>query len=65
MSRKQLVAQPRVIDNFVGRVLDAYKAGTISRLDAIEAVGHVWTAIDQGNETEFTTFPLNWGAPKS
>ncbi len=66
MSRAPSVteAQLNVIDAFVGRVLDAYKAGAITRQDAIDDIGHVWVAIDVGNESEYTTYPKNWTAPQ-
>jgi hypothetical protein len=62
MSRQQIVSDKQIksIDKFVGQVLDAYKNGAVSRLDAVLHIGHVIVAIDQGNETEFVQYPLNW-----
>lgn len=62
MSRNQIVSNSQLkdIDTFVGKVLDAYKNGSISRFDAILDIGHVMAAIDQGNETEFVQYPANW-----
>lgn len=48
------------LDTFVAGVLDAYKNGQISRLDAVLAIGHVIAAVDKGNETEIVQFPANW-----
>ncbi len=61
MLRKQIVSerQLRDIDNYVGKVLDAYKNGAISRLEAVLDIGHVIVAIDQGNETEFVQYRAN------
>jgi hypothetical protein len=62
MERKQIVTdkQLNALDKFVGKVLDAYKDGTLSRSDAVLEIGHVIVAIDQGNATEFINYPANW-----
>jgi hypothetical protein len=62
MSRTQILSDKHIggIDAFVARVLDAYKAGQTSRLDAVLAIGHVTSAVDKGNEAEYTNFVANW-----
>ena len=65
MSRSQILTnkQTFVIEKFVGNVLDAYKAGKISRQDAAQDIGHVIMAVDMRNETEIVQYPANW-SPK-
>lgn len=62
MSRTPILSDAHIdgIDAFVARVLDAYKEGKIERSDAVSVIGHVTSAVDKGNETEFTTFPAIW-----
>ncbi|WP_155633888.1 hypothetical protein [Burkholderia cepacia] len=62
MSQETILTEDRItgIDRFVGRVLDAFRAGNVSRRDAIGAIGHVTSAIDKRNETEITNFPDLW-----
>jgi len=50
----------KINDDFIGRVLDAYKNGKVSKIDAINTIGHVTAAIADGNENEYTTFPKIW-----
>ncbi len=38
-----------IMDDFLGRVLDAYKSGDISRETAISGLAHVMAALDKGN----------------
>jgi hypothetical protein len=62
MTRTPILSDSHIggIDSFVARVLDAYKDGQVSKLDATLAIGQVTSAVDKGNETEFTTFPAIW-----
>ena len=56
LTNKQLY----VIDKFIGKVLDAYKTGKISRQDAVHHISHLIMAVDMGNETEIVQYPANW-----
>lgn len=49
-----------VLDRFVGNVLEAYKSGAVDLDSAVLVIGHIFSAIDQRNETEVQTFPKNW-----
>lgn len=40
------------MDAFLERVLDAYKAGEITRDDAVGGLAHVMAALDNGNTGE-------------
>lgn len=44
------------MDAFLGHVLDDYKAGEITKDEAIGALAHVMAALDQGNTGE----AVNW-----
>ena len=41
---------------FLGAVLDAYRDGRTSRVDAIDTLGHVFGAVDAGNLEEARTW---------
>ena len=40
------------MDTFLGHMLDDYKAGVITREDAVSSLAHVMAAIDVGNYPE-------------
>jgi O-phosphoseryl-tRNA(Cys) synthetase len=40
------------MDKYLGRVLDAYKAGRIDRIAAVSEIAHVIAAVDGQNITE-------------
>ncbi|GAB0154588.1 hypothetical protein [Marinobacterium sp. BA1] len=40
------------LDAFLGHALDDFKAGVISREDAVSGIAHVFAALDQGNYSE-------------
>lgn len=40
------------MDAFLGAVLDAYKDGDVDKVQAVNRIGHVISAIDQGNISE-------------
>jgi len=42
----------RNMDTFLGHMLDDYKAGVITREDAVSSLAHVMAAIDVGNYPE-------------
>ena len=44
------------MDAFLGHVLDDYKAGEITKDEAVGALAHVMAALDIGNTTE----AVNW-----
>lgn len=43
-------------DAFLGRVLDAYKSGKISRGSAVESIVHFVAAVDKRNATEIKSW---------
>jgi hypothetical protein len=44
----------QAMDLMLGRVLDAYKNGTISKASAVGGLAHIMAALDQGNTSEAT-----------
>lgn len=40
------------IDDFIGAIIEDYKNGLVSKQDIISGLGHVISAIDQGNHDE-------------
>lgn len=40
------------MDVFIGAVLDAYKDGKLDKIQAVNRIAHVISAIDQGNIAE-------------
>jgi hypothetical protein len=40
------------MDAFLGHVLDDYKAGTLTKEQAVSGLAHVMAALDQGNTGE-------------
>ncbi len=58
LRNKVLVAQNiKDIDAFVAGALETYKNGNITLEDAVSHIGHVISAVDMGNETEYVSFP--------
>lgn len=46
----------RIMDEFLSRVLDAYKSGEITKDSAIGGLAHIMAALDKGNTSE----AINW-----
>lgn len=44
------------MDAFLGAVLDAYKGGALDKIQAVNRIAHVISAIDQGNVSEATSW---------
>lgn len=44
------------LDAMLGKVLDAYKSGEVSRSSAIGAIAHVVAAVEKGNEAEVVSW---------
>jgi len=62
VARHQIVTEKELntIDKFVVGVLNAYKEGKISEMDAKLDIGHVLVAIDQGNADGYTNWVETW-----
>ncbi|MDD5056504.1 MAG: hypothetical protein PHQ60_01925 [Sideroxydans sp.] len=53
MGTKNLTEHDHVnMDAFLGHVLDDYKAGGLSKEQAVSGLAHVMAALDQGNTEE-------------